>query len=236
MKYTRYNIKQKKNKKNNFVLYLIITLFAALALGSVLSMIINKGSADKQSIDTKQEQKNDEKTGENENKATPDHTFYLIQCGVFKVKENAEGVRKKAESFGNPFIVQEGELYRVYFGVYTQEQWQQVSNMLKEKEINTSKLTIDAFYEDLSTGELCELIEANFKIINKASEPNVKAVKTTELKNWANSLQPLDSKMKYYKDVTELKEYIKGLPDEIDKTKASEMITTTYSKLKQFKK
>lgn len=236
MKYTRYNIKQKKNKKNSFLLYLIVTLFAALALGSILSFVINKSPEGKTSNETSQEQKNNEKGGAKENKETPNRSFYLMQCGVFKVKDYAEGMRKKVESYGNPFIVEEGDLYRVYFGVYTEEQWQPVANMLKEKGITTSKLTIDAFYDDLSTGELCEIIQANFEIINKASEPNVKSINTTQLKTWASSLQPLDSKMKHYKDVMELKEYINGLPEQIDKVKATEMIATTYGKLKQFKK
>lgn len=235
MKYTRYNIKQKKNKKNSFLLYLIVTLFAALALGSILSFIINKSPEGKTSNETSQEQKNNENGGAKENKETPNHSFYLMQCGVFKVKENAESLRKKVESYGSPFIVEEGDLYRVYFGVYTEEEWQPVANMLKEKDVKTSKLTIDVVYDDLSTGELCELIEANFKIINKASEPNV-LVKTSELKTWASSLQPLDSQMKHYKDVMELKEYINGLPEKVDKVKATEMIATTYGKLKQFKK
>jgi len=34
----------------------------------------------------------------------------------------------------------------------------------------------------------------------------------------------------------ELKEYIKSLPEEVDKTKVGEITSTTYNKLKQFKK
>ncbi|MPN08698.1 hypothetical protein SDC9_155983 [bioreactor metagenome] len=108
--------------------------------------------------------------------------------------------------------------------------------MLKEKGINTTKSVIDVYYDDLSTGELCQIIEANFKIVNKASEQNIKGVKTNELKTWASSLQAVEEDKKHYKDVSELKEYIKGLPEEVDKTKVSEIISITYDKIKQFKK
>jgi hypothetical protein len=238
MKYTRYNVKQKKKNKNNFLLYLAITLLVALTLGTALSFLFHKEDNVGQSptkITDNKENSNPEQT-KDANKGQPNHEFYLLQCGVFKVKENAEALRKSVEGIGNPFIVEEGELFRVYFGVYPKDQWEAAANMLKEKGISFSKSTMEVYYEDLSTGELCQIIEANFKIINKASEPNVKSVKTTELKNWVNSLQPIEEGMKQYKDVNELKAHIQSLPEEINKTKAAEMIVINYNKLKQFKK
>ncbi len=197
--------------------------------------MFNKGSEGK--LDAKTVESNEKTNKEQgENKGEPNHQFYLLQCGVFKVKENAEALRKTVEPLGSPFIVQEGELFRVYFGVYSKEQWEPVYNMLKEKGINTTKSVIDVYYDDLSTGELCQIIEANFKIVNKASEQNIKGVKTNELKTWASSLQAIEEDKKHYKDVVELKEYIKGLPEEVDKTKVSEIISITYDKIKQFKK
>ncbi|WP_017414474.1 SPOR domain-containing protein [Clostridium tunisiense] len=235
MKYTRYNIKQKRKSKGSFFLYLVITLLTALLLGTGLSFMFNKGSEGK--LDAKTVESNEKTNKEQgENKGEPNHQFYLLQCGVFKVKENAEALRKTVEPLGSPFIVQEGELFRVYFGVYSKEQWEPVYNMLKEKGINTTKSVIDVYYDDLSTGELCQIIEANFKIVNKASEQNIKGVKTNELKTWASSLQAIEEDKKHYKDVVELKEYIKGLPEEVDKTKVSEIISITYDKIKQFKK
>lgn len=197
--------------------------------------MFNKGSEGK--LDAKTVESNEKTNKEQgENKGEPNHQFYLLQCGVFKVKENAEALRKTVEPLGSPFIVQEGELFRVYFGVYAKDQWEPVYNMLKEKGINTTKSVIDVYYDDLSTGELCQIIEANFKIVNKASEQNIKGVKTNELKTWASSLQAIEEDKKHYKDVVELKEYIKGLPEEVDKTKVSEIISITYDKIKQFKK
>lgn len=197
--------------------------------------MFNKGSEGK--LDAKTVESNEKTNKEQgENKGEPNHQFYLLQCGVFKVKENAEALRKTVEPLGSPFIVQEGELFRVYFGVYSKDQWEPVYNMLKEKGINTTKSVIDVYYDDLSTGELCQIIEANFKIVNKASEQNIKGVKTNELKTWASSLQAIEEDKKHYKDVVELKEYIKGLPEEVDKTKVSEIISITYDKIKQFKK
>lgn len=237
MKYTRYNINQKKKTKNNFLVYLAITLIAALVLGTSISFILHKVNGDGKPNKIVQEKEKEKDKGQLENnKVEPNHSFYLLQCGVFKVKDNAEAMRKKLEELGNPFIVEEGDLFRVYFGVYTKEKCDETLNMLKEKGFSTSKIALGVFYDDLSTGELCELIEANFKIINKASEVNVKSVKTSELKTWVDSLEGINENMKHYKDVNELKEYIKSLPEEVNKTKASEMIGITYNKLKQFKK
>lgn len=238
MKYTRYNIKQKNKNKNNFIMYLIVTLMIALTLGTGLSFLFHQGGDEKQSPTKVTDNKENVNGGEDKkvNNGQPNHSFYFLQCGVFKVKENAETLRKSVENIGNPFIVEEGDLFRVYFGIYSKDQWESAANMIKQKGINYSKSTLDVYYEDLSTGELCQIIEANFKIINKASEPNIKSIKSTELKSWANSLQPLEEGMEHYKDVMELKTYIQNLPEEINKTKAAEMIGVTYNKLKLLKK
>lgn len=236
MKYTRYNIKQKRKGKGNFFLYFVVTLLMALLLGTGLSFMFKKATEAEQQKGTEVTENSKNQQGVQENKGEPNHQFYLIQCGVFKVKENAEALRKSIESMGSPFIVEEGELFRVYFGVYSKDQWEPVYNMLKEKGINSTKSVISVYYDDLSTGELCQIIEANFKIINKVSEQNIKAVKTNELKAWAESLQTIEENKKHYKDVMELKEYIKSLPEEVDKAKVGEITSTTYNKLKQFKK
>jgi len=235
MKYTRYNIKPKK--KNNNLLYLLIIMLIALLL---TIMLFNKFSSkddfkkdSKEITETKKEKKNEETKGAEKNIKSSD--FILIQCGVFKVKENADKLKSQLNSFGSPFVVEQDNTYKVYQGIYTGNDCDKVIEKLNGNKIPNAKLVITLPYEDLSIVELSKIIEAKLKVINKTSDVQVKSIKTTELKKWVSSLENLKEDTRSYNDVKEIKNYIASLPEEVDKKKSEEMNIYIYNKLIKFK-
>ncbi len=237
MKYTRYDIKNKKSKKNMgaSLLYFGVTLIIAVILGTIGSkFLFRHGAIDndkKQEIDTSIVEEKGNKT------TTGDYKLYLVQCGVFKVKENAEEVVKKLSNLGEPITEQQGELYKVYFGIYTEEQSKNICENLKEKSIDSTRIPINIIYEDLSTGQLCKITDSVLQVINKVYESQIEYVNTEELKKWTQSLDPIDETMKHYSEVQQLKEYVNNLPDKIKKgdKQVQEGRSLVYEKLIKFK-
>ncbi|WP_346887190.1 SPOR domain-containing protein [Clostridium sp. UBA1056] len=253
MKYTRYNIKSKPKKNNRFLFYLAITLLMALLLGTFIFKFILKDSGKigflkGGEINNKQQQSNGKEVGKGEAKETEklsevkgqevisEYNFYILQCGVFKVKQNADETLSKLSAFGNPFIGQEGELSKVYFGIYSDKNIESGVAILKEKGIDSSKMIINIPIEDDSTTQLCEIVDSLLQIVNKTLESGVKSINTSEFKKWVDGLDKIDENMKQHNEVNSLKEYIKALPDEVDKSKAGEVLKYIYDQLVKFKK
>ncbi|MEG1255163.1 SPOR domain-containing protein [Clostridium sp.] len=255
MKYTRYNIKSKQKKSNNFLFYLAITLLIALLLGSFVVKFILKDSGkigfgnmeNKGQVEDNSKEKNleDDKNGDDSKEndkvgsdevAATEYNFYILQCGVFKVKENAAELMSKLGDVGMPFIGEEGEFSKVYFGIYSSENIEEGVNILKGKSIDNTKVSINIPVEDISTTQLYKIIDGLLQIVNKTSESGVKSVNTAEFKNWVKELEPIEDSMKEYKEVTELKEYINALPEDVNKEGIKDMPKFIYDKLIRFKK
>ncbi|HBA03049.1 MAG TPA: hypothetical protein DCW51_03250 [Clostridium sp.] len=254
MKYTRYNIKSKPKSSNSFLFYLAITLLLALLLGTFIFKFVLKDSGKIGFIkgidmnNSKQQQNSGKVPGKSEvkeegnstevkeEKAVSEYNFYILQCGVFKVKSNADETLNKLSAFGNPFIGQEGELSKVYFGMYSDKNIENGVSILKEKGIDNTKVTINIPMEDNSTKQFCEIVDSLLQVVNKTSESGVKSINTSELKKWIDGLEKIDENMKQYNEVNSLKEYIKALPDEVDKNKDGEVLKYVYDQLIKFKK
>lgn len=262
MKYTRYNVKPKKKPGNNLMFYVALTLLLALILGTFMQKIFLKegsgiwfkdGSGQEENFKPSSDNlesssgssgkgkdtsnaEDDSKGGESGDVVGNQYNFYLMQCGVFKVKENADKLVEDLKAYGKPFLDTEGELTKIYFGVYTDETYEGVSELLKSKGIDTSKVTISVPIEDLSTGQLCKSLDNLIQIITKTYESGVKSIKTSDIKSWISNLDPIESSMKNYNGVEEVKVYINNLPEEVDKTSFEDGMKFIYDKIKEFKK
>lgn len=256
MKYTRYNISPKHKKENKFLFYLALTLLMALLLGTFLFKFVfqnsgkigflkggessqleenlkNEATEQEQGSKNEVEQHSGEGSGE---VAVSEYKFYLLQCGVFKVKENANGVISKLTPLGNPFIGQEGELSKVYFGIYSSENIDAGVAILNDKGIENTKVSINIPATDLSTTQYCKIIQSLLQIINKGSEGEVKSINTAELKKWTGTLDSISEDMDKYNEVNTLKEYINAFPDQVDKTQIESMTKYLYDEIIKFKK
>ncbi|GAA0124303.1 MULTISPECIES: SPOR domain-containing protein [Clostridium] len=229
MKYTRYDVRPKRKRTKLFPLIVIIffcVLFSYLILDGVKGINIRNN---KSNIESKE--KNNVRESEIEKSE-----IVLLQCGVFKVKDNADKILKELSATGSPFVIEDNDLYKIYYGMYKNiNESEKVINTLEKSGINTSKNIIKIYYKDLSMIELAKIIEAELDIINNAMDPKIKSVKTTELKKWVSELDPINENHDAYKEVNELKEHINKLPEEVDKSKASEMNSFIYNQISKFK-
>ena len=263
MKYTRYNAKPKKKQGSNLLFYLALTLLLALVLGTFVQKILlqegdgiwfkgqeqqNQGGKSDPSGNNGDENNNGgqessgtsvDENGKDKNEegevVKEEYNFYLLQCGVFKVQENANKLLETLKLYGRPFTETEGELTKVYFGVYTDETVGNATDLLKSKGMDTSKVTITIPVEDLSLGQLCKIYENIIEVMSKTYESGVKSINTKDIKEWIGQLDPIESAMKQYTAVEEMRTYINNLPDELDKNSITDGMQLIYDKIKVFK-
>lgn len=107
MRYTRYDLKG--NGKGNFVIWLVVIMLLGTLLGiGIYKILISSNffginSEDNNSIIDKKQS---------------DYNIYVIQCGVYKNRENADMQLKSLEDDSRPFIVQEEDKFKVMSGIY----------------------------------------------------------------------------------------------------------------------
>lgn len=256
MKYTRYNLKPKRKNSNNFLFYLAIILLLALLLGTGIHSIakksgtlwykneINNEVKEKEEVEKntpteKNEDKQPEQVKDDEGKSPivgdDSCEFYILQCGAFKVKENADKIISKMSSVGTPFIISEGELTKVYFGIFSKEKLNDGIAALESVGVESSKVSIKIGAKDISTVQMCESIDGLLQIVNKTCEPGVQSVKTDELKAWVGGLEEIGESMESYENAKTLKEYINSLPQEVDKNLGKDILVNIYNILIKYK-
>ena len=246
MKYTRYNVKPKNKKKSKMVYLIVVIIIALLFTYLVMNKFdfkklqvkdnqkVNIESVENQK-DVKNKKENVEKKEESNEKVTQSEKseIVFIPCGVFKVKENADKVVKNLQSIGCPFILNEGDITKVYYGVSkNNEEYEKESKKLSDMKIEHSKNTKEIKYKDLSMAELGKIIEAEIEIINNVKAPNIKSVKTGELKKWVSQLEKVDEKSLCYNEVKKIEEHINSLPEEVSKNEGGEMSKFIYNLIK----
>lgn len=257
MKYTRYNAKPKKKQGSNLLFYLALTLLLALVLGTfVQKFLLQEGKGiwfkDQGQSQSEQPSGNGGNQDSGQNPGTPiedgekdaaeegeivkdKYNFYVLQCGVFKVQENANKVLETLKVYGRPFTETEGELTKVYFGIYTDETVGAAIELLSSKGIENSKVTITVPIEDLSSGQLCKIAENMIEVMSKTYDSGVKSLKTSDIKAWTGALEPIEASMKQYSAVEEMKTYINNLPEEVDKSALQDGMELIYNKIKGYK-
>lgn len=223
MKYTRYNITKRSNKKLMKVGLIIITL-AIIILGiSMISQSNNeKRKSNASEVNFKKHNSNSKK-------------IYVLQCGVFLSKENAETLVNTLKPYGNAFISKKQEKYNVILGIYNDKDLKKVVKRLNEKNIQNHKVTYEIVEDDLCNAEIAELISANLEVLNKFLDKDVKAVKTDKLKKWNKDLKPVDEKSKNIATLKNLKNYVNKLPDEIKGENVSNGYNLIYNCINSIK-
>lgn len=234
MKYTRYDL---KNKKNNFVFFLSvisIILILALVFGTLISKMfikdnnnaviknVTKQNEEKKNVNKKEAKQNTKETKsencENEKYVKGDITNYtIIQCGVFSKKENAEVLKKELAKLGEAFIVNEDNKFKTILGVYNKEETEKIIKILENNKKEYVKINVEITPKDKCDMQICELIDANMQIVHKLSQDDVKGVKTKELKTWAGKLESIDKNSTNYSVLALIKNNIKNFPETLSK-------------------
>ena len=115
--------------------------------------------------------------------------YVMIQCGFYSNKENANNVKAQLEDTYIAVSLSEAENYRVIVHIGNEEEATKLSNELNEKGVSNTKGRFMIPKADVCSNEIIEIVNGYVNIINKLKEDSVKGVKTTEFKEWANSLE-----------------------------------------------
>lgn len=227
MKYRRYGLKSKKKFK--FPLIISVLLILAFLIATLFSRILFKTDASMSSS------AGDISSGSKNNLKIEASKFVLIQCGVYKSRENASIVQEQLKDYGNSFTVDAGENIKILLGLYSEKDGENLLNKLKEKNIDSTRFELQITKTDMCNNEIIAVIDANLQIINKLSDKNIKSIKTDDVKKWTGSLQDVEKNSKNYSLLTELKKYISNLPAEITRDNAADNYKFLYNLINEIK-
>ena len=88
----------------------------------------------------------------------------------------------------------------------------------KANNIDVAKINLNISSDNEENKKIIEIIDGFLTIINKLQDSEVKSIKTTEFKEWADKIINDGSSVKS-KKIDDLSSYVKNLPDEINKDK-----------------
>jgi hypothetical protein len=224
------------------MIVIILTLIAAITLGTILSRFLPKYINKKTGTDDKSTEiglkKDSEVNKESEDVSkvvseTNIKDYVAIQCGAYSKNESALVLKNKLMKFGTPFIIEEGNLNKVLLGVYSSESIDSVMKLLNEEKIEYVKVKLQLISKDKASAQTSEMISADIKILNKLSEKDTKSIQTGELKKWLNSLEGSEEKGESYSAMSEIKSYLTALPEELKREKTEQEYVYIYKFIKK---
>lgn len=223
MRYTRYEYK--KSSKMKFLFSVIIIVAMSMVCGFYISKLIFKG---KQITDN-----NNPSYSVQENNSTKVQNFIALQCGYFSKQENAQAELNKISSYQS-FMVEEDGKYRVIAGIYQEEQGIKKINELTSKGIEVRKIDLSIPANSDENKKIIEIIDGLFKITNKLQESEVKSIKTSDYKVWVDKIVNDGSGTKS-DNMDKLVDYVKQLPEELDKSNININVQKLYELIKVYK-
>ncbi len=161
--------------------------------------------------------------------------FILVQGGVYKNKDSADKVQEALKDYGSTFSVQEGENTKIYLGLYSEKEGNDLLKTLKDKNIDCTKTEYEIYKTDLCNNEIIAVFDADLQIINKLWDKSIKSIKTDDFKKWTSSLQIVDKNSGNYKVLSDLKNYIASLPTELTRDTSADNYRFLYTLIKEIK-
>lgn len=218
MRYTRYEYKKSSKAKFLFTIALITSI--SIGSGLYISNFVFEG---KQIEDRS-------KNLSEVNYGIQDENFMALQCGYYSKEENAKELMSSISKYCEPFIVEDGGKYRVLAGIYKEEDGIKKIQEFKSNNMDVAKVNLDIQGDKLEIKKITEVIDGFLTITNKLQEKEVKSIKTAEFKEWANkAINDGGAKSKKLED---LNNYVKALPEEIDKTSNNKNLQELYTLIK----
>lgn len=224
MRYTRYEYK--KSSKMKFLCSVVIIAGISITGGLYVSKFIFNGNqiTNNQNISNSTEG----------NTVVESENLIALQCGYFSKQENAQAALNKISTDYQAFIVEEDGKYRVLAGIYEEEEGIKKIDELASKGIEVSKIELSIASNSTENKKIIEIIDGFFKITNKLEESEVKSIKTDDYKNWAYGIAN-DGNSVQSENIDNLINYVKELPDELDKTNITTNLQKIYELVKTYK-
>lgn len=228
MKYAGHGLKKRNGTSNHFEVIVIIILASALIIGTLLSKVINKYMIN---------YFNDAWNATASNSVQPinDADYVLLQCGIFSKKENAAELSEKLNKIGRAVEVQDGNRIRVIFGIYNnKDNVKAAIKLLGDNKFEESQIKFNLKISNSCDVQIIDIINADIKVFDKLQDNNVKAIGTKDFKTWVNNLKKSDKNYKNSAVLTEFKEYVNKLPDQVTKDNLSNNSTFLYNEIKKY--
>ena len=223
MRYTRYEYK--KSGKIKFLCSIAVIVGISIVGGIYISNFIFDG---KQIEDNNSNNSTYSAEGNNEGEV---QSLIALQCGYYTKEENAKELSTAISKYCHPFIVEEDGKYRVLAGIYKKEDGLKKIEEFKGNNIDVAKVNLNTSSDNIESKKIIEVIDGFLTITNKLEDNEVKSIKTTEFKAWADKIINDGSSVKS-KKTDDLSSYVNNLPDEIDKTNSNKNIQELYKLLK----
>lgn len=223
MRYTRYEYK--KFSKIKFLCSVAVIVGISIGSGLYMSKILFGG---KQIQDGNS---SSSKYSTEESNEYSVQNIIALQCGYYSKEENAKELLTSISSYCQPFIVEEDGKYRVIAGIYKEQDGIEKIEEFKSKNIDVAKINLGISSDNIENKKLVEIIDGFLTIINKLQDSEVKSIKTAEFKFWADKIINDGSSIES-KSMESLNNYVRNLPDEIDKTNSNTSIQELYKLIK----
>ena len=213
MRYTRYEYK--RYGKLKFLCSVII--ISGLSIGGGLSVgnFIFKGNIN--FLHSSSEP--------NKQKQIPALNITAVQCGCYSKKENADKCAQDIKSFCSPFIIEDDSKYRVISGIYKEENTSEILKCFSENKIETSKIKFVVNNNNENDTKYMEVIDGFIAVTSKLQERDVKSIKSSDLKKWADDIigyNNSDNKLQ------KIKKCIDNMPEELTKDNISDYSKQMY--------
>jgi hypothetical protein len=225
MRYTRYEYK--KSSKIKFLLSVTIIIGISIGGGLYISNFIFDG---KHITNNSSNNSIYSTEGNNQGKIKK---FISLQCGYYAKEENAKELLTSISKYCDPFIIEEDGKYRVLAGIYKEEDGLKKMDELKSNKIDVSKINLNISINNEENKKIIEIVDGFLTIVSKLQDIEVKSIKTTEFKEWANKIINDDKIVKSEK-INNFNNYVKNLPDEINKDNSKTNLQELYKLIKTY--
>jgi hypothetical protein len=219
MRYTRYEYK--KSSKAKFLISVVVIVGISISGGLYASNVIFAGK-----------EIHDINSSSNSDYSNEDELpkIIVLQCGYYSKQENAKESLTTLAKYCDPFIVEDDGKYRVLAGIYNEGDGLKKMQEFKSNNIDVTKISLNIPDDSLENKKVIEIVNGFLTIINKLQDNEVKSIKTAEFKTWTDKI--IEDGSNSSKKVNDLENYVKNLPDEIDKANSNTNIQELYNLIK----
>lgn len=219
MRYTRYEYK--KSSKTKFLISVAVIVGISISGGLYASNVIFAG---KEIHDINSSSDSDHS---NEDELPK---IIVLQCGYYSKQENAKEALTALAKYCDPFIVEDDGKYRVLAGIYNEGDGLKKMQEFKSNNIDVTKISLNIPDSSSENKKVIEIVNGFLTIINKLQDNEVKSIKTADFKTWTDKI--IEDGSNNSKEVNDLGDYVKKLPDEIDKANSNTNIQELYNLIK----
>lgn len=223
MRYTRYDYKKKNKKFGTTAFFIVLGISICFVSIIISALLLNnefKGIAKVSSRDVFKER---------------EEKFLLLQCGLYKNRDNAESVKSKLSGSLKGFIIQEDDVHRVLAGVFLEGDGE-LSDKVKEKGIENIKHYLSVKITDPCEEEIVTVIKGNIEILKVFVDETVESVNTSEFKEWVKNLKEISTQYDTHNMLIEYKDYISKMSEKIERSDLEDNYSRIYNILKEMMK